>query len=278
MPPALRRTAQTEDSWVASARSLLDLMCRVAEVEDLGSISVLDIGCGTNLVKVFREERRPIGRYVGVDASAEIIDFLQDNVADRRFEFHHIDVHNERYNPAGTPLRDYEPLPLVDQQFDLITLFSVFTHLAPHDYTTMLRVLRPHAHAKTRLLFSLFVDERRGPRPENDEVELLPPADRLAQPIGEEMRRRIEAGDRELEDRLRRTLHDAHIDAVYVSEPPDRIPDFVDLFPDKPLLMAIYSSEYAYSLFADSGWEPLALHRPEEPYIQHYFVCKPVNE
>ena len=52
-------------------------------------------------------------------------------MSDPRFEFHHFDARNELYNPTGTPLADFEELPVGSARFDLISLFSVFTHLTP---------------------------------------------------------------------------------------------------------------------------------------------------
>ena len=53
---------------------------------------------------------------------------------DSRFEFHHLPASNDLYNPDGTPLGEFERLPAELEAFDLICLFSVFTHLAPDDY------------------------------------------------------------------------------------------------------------------------------------------------
>ena len=159
VPLALWRTAQPLDQWMASARGLLALTCRRLGLEDLGGRSVLDVGCGTKLSKVLLEDDLPLGRYVGVDAYAPVIEFLQANVHDPRFSYRHIDVHNDLYNPHGTPLAELDRLPVGDEPFDVITLFSVFTHLAPHDYVAMLEVLRPHVAPTGRLLYSLYIDE-----------------------------------------------------------------------------------------------------------------------
>jgi hypothetical protein len=54
------------------------------------------------------------------------------------------------------------------------------------------------------------------------------------------------------------------------------IPDFVDAVPDRPLLEAVYSERYARELIAGSGWEAIALHGPQPPNIQHFFLCRAV--
>jgi SAM-dependent methyltransferase len=132
-------------------------------------VELLDVGCGTKVVKTLLDNSMPIGRYVGIDASSEVIEWLQANVSDPRFEFHHLDAHNAMYNPEGIDLASFELLPVGPRRFDLICLFSVFTHLAPHDYVAMLRLLRRHAKPDARLLFSLFLRDpntpRRTPRP-----------------------------------------------------------------------------------------------------------------
>ena len=49
------------------------------------------------------------------------------------------------------------PLP-VEGDFDVIWLFSVFTHLAPEDADAMLAILRRHVRREGRLLFSALLD------------------------------------------------------------------------------------------------------------------------
>lgn len=91
-------------------------------------------------VKALLDDSWPIGRYVGVDVSSDVIQWLQSNVADPRFEFHHLGARNDLYNPVGPPLAEIERLPVGDREFDLISLFSVFTHLDPSDFLAMLRL------------------------------------------------------------------------------------------------------------------------------------------
>ena len=45
----------------------------------------------------------------------------------------------------------------VDRQFDLIWLFSVFTHLDAEDANAMLRILRKHIAESGKLFFSAFI-------------------------------------------------------------------------------------------------------------------------
>jgi hypothetical protein len=49
---------------------------------------------------------------------------------------------------------------------------------------------------------------------------------------------------------------------------------FVDVYPDQPLRVALYSREHAYDLIEGTGWAPIAL-LPPNRYAQHQFVCEP---
>jgi len=252
VPRALHRGRhRSDEDWFASGVALLDLLSRSFGLPDLSSASLLDVGCGTKFTKVILEAGVPIRRYVGVDVSAEVIEFLAANVDDPRFAFCHLDAHNDLYNPTGQPLDSFKRLPVGDEQFDIISLFSVFTHLAPHDYRAMLELLRPHVAESGGLLFSLFVDQG------------IDPAQREA--FNRELKRRREAGDLEVIRAI-----EAHAGGEF------EVPDFVDRIPDRPLLEAVYSERYARELIEGTGWEVVALHPPQLPIVQHHFVCRPV--
>lgn len=240
VPPALRRGGLRgdEQKYVHSGRMLIELLCRRLGVADLGAQRVLDMGCGTKLVQAFLAHDLPIGAYVGVDVYREMIDFLAREVRDPRFSFHHMDSHNAMYNPAGRPLGPDSVLPVEPGSFDLICLFSVFTHLEPHDYVAMLKLLRPCIRPGGMLLFSLFVNE---PTP----------------------------GGHGLIDSVRRDLDPE----VLAQQANALVPDFVDAGPGT-LQWALYSRKHALELVEGTGWRVESLNDPEE-YVQHYFVCRP---
>jgi cyclopropane fatty-acyl-phospholipid synthase-like methyltransferase len=244
---------RTRDQWTESGVFAVDLICETLDRKDLSGVQLLDVGCGTKLVKTLIDASMPIGGYVGVDVSSEIIEWLDANVSDPRFEFHHLDARNEMYNPAGTDLAGFELLPVGRRRFDLICLFSVFTHLAPHDYVAMLRVLRGHAKPATKLLFSLFLrDHEQEAAYERAVRERLGSAD-------PEVRKRTHAA-------LARAIrHQAAQDGAR----------FVDEVPGRPLEIARYERDYALELVDGTGWEVLELH-PPGPHIQHYMICRPV--
>jgi SAM-dependent methyltransferase len=230
-----------EEESIDSAVSLIANMCAKVGIEDLRDTELLDFGCGVKFTQAFLNRSLPLKRYVGVDVYREMIEFLRANVHDPRFEYRHIDAHNALYNPGGRPLAD-ATMPLDEHAFDLICLFSVFTHLAPDDYRTMLTLLRPHIRDGGRLFYTLYVNERTAG--------------------GHGL---IDAWVRGLSPEVRESLKGIE----------DRPEPFCNLDPRRPLLHAVYSEQYARELIEGTGWELVTL-SPPELHIQHHIVCVPV--
>lgn len=227
-----------EENWMRSARAVHALLCDVSGSESLADKKVLDYGCGSKMSKLFLENELPIKRYVGIDTNRELIDFLQSSVHDDRFDYHHVNIYNEMYNLEGTPLAELQSLPVDGELFDIISLFSVFTHLAPHDYQPLLKLLRQAAAPDCRLVYSIFLNER-------------------------------SAGGHGQMDKWGPVI------AEHGEIPEDaELPDFCDFFPDQPLRAALYARSYALQLLEGTGWTIEEVRDPT-PYIQHVFVCVP---
>ena len=216
VPPELRRGARKGDQaiYVDTGERLLEIICDRLGFEDLAGRDVLDMGCGTRITQALMQNPHPIGSYTGVDINAELDSFSE--------------------------------LPVGDRQFDVICLFSVFTHLAPPDYAAMLRLLRPYARPEGRLLFSLFVNE-------------------------------TTPGGHGYMDTLQRALESRPelISDKALERSRQGPPDFLDEVPGKPLLRAIYSRSHALELVEGTGWEVVTLNDPA-PDIQHHMICRPV--
>lgn len=112
---------------------------------------VLEIGCGLGRMAVpltqFLEP--PTGRYTGFDVVADGIAWAQRHIAAAypNFAFHHLDFHNQLYNPSGG-LGAVGALPFPDRSVDFLFMTSVVTHLDA-DYTAFYlreaaRLLAPH--------------------------------------------------------------------------------------------------------------------------------------
>lgn len=244
VPQAFRRGGRKEDeeASVKSGSRLLQLMCEKLGIADLAGKDVLDIGCGNKFTQAILEGGLPINRYVGIDIHPQLIEYLRSNVNDDRFTYFTSNTQNAMYNPGGEPLSENTRLPLAERSFDIICLFSVFTHLAPDDYVLMLKLLRRYIKPDGRLFFSLFVNEQT-------------------------------AGGHGFIDKLA-PYFAANFSAKELVGGFQGPQDFVDWVPDKPLLRAVYSRGNAIRLVDGAGWEIESLNDPEE-YIQHYMICKP---
>lgn len=239
VPDHLQRTWYgKEDVSQEAARAAHALVCDVAGVDDLGQRAVLEYCCGSRMSRYLLENDLPVKRYVGVDTNAGLIGYLRSTVQDARFDYFHADIYHETHNPEGSELADLDALPVGDQVFDLIFLFSAFMHLAPHDYKQLLRLLGAHASDNARLLYSVYLNERTpGGHGQMDRWG----------PLIEEQ------GD---------------------IAPGTLVPDFCDFFPDRPLQAVFYSRAYALALVEDTGWRVEEVRDPT-PHLQHVIVCAP---
>jgi SAM-dependent methyltransferase len=234
VPSTFRRgQRKDEQESIASAVAAIEHMCADLDLPDLGSSDVLDVGCGVKFTQALLNHDAPVQSYVGVDVYREMIEFLQSAVDDPRFEYHAIDIYNERYNRAGAPLTAATEFPVEGRTFDVIFLFSVFTHLAPDDYRAMLQVLRRYVAPTGRLFFTVYIDA-------------------------------VSEGGHGLMDAFARTSGPDFVGGIET---------FKDLDPDRPLLWAVYAEHYARALFEGTGWDIVALRPPDPYMQHHFICA-----
>jgi len=162
VPEGLHRNAAdvAAAGYEHTGETLINLAIRSVGLENLTNTDILDVGCGVRFAMTIINRQIPIKSYTGIEVHRPIIDFLQEHVAayDIRFRFAHWNVHNQMYNPEGVQLSSQDKLP-IDGLFDLIWLFSVFTHQNPKDSLALLRILRNYIRKNGRLFFSAFIDD-----------------------------------------------------------------------------------------------------------------------
>lgn len=112
--------------------------------------SVLDVGCGVGRMAIpLTRFLSTKGQYRGFDVVKPGIDWCRERITSRypNFQFEAIDIYNKTYNPTGKLTASIFDFPYQDQQFDLIFLTSVFTHMLPRDLehylNEIVRVLKP---------------------------------------------------------------------------------------------------------------------------------------
>jgi len=252
VPEEFRRshTAQDKGRVDDSARFLIRHVCETVGLADLSETDLLDVGCGTKFASAFVNDRIPVRSYVGLDVYGEMIDFLRREVRDPRFTFVHFDVRNELYNPDAPPMTADTDLGIGAQSFDLIWLFSVFTHLNPDDFRTMMQILRRYVRDDGTLFFTAYLNERSSSG--HGATERFTQAIEAAKAAG--------------------TL-DPEVASALEAQRKD-VPRFVDVDPARPLMIAMYRRDYAFELIEGTGWKVDRVLPPNE-YAQHQFVCSP---
>lgn len=151
---------QDDAFYLGSARKEADRL-----VADLGlaeESSLLDVGSGPGRLAIGILERiGEIRRYCGVDVNEDSARWGWKYITGKhpRFQFLHIDVENTRYNPDGAASDSDFSFPFGEDEFDIITLYSVFTHMLTDGVRAYLkefeRVLRPGG----RIYLTAFLED-----------------------------------------------------------------------------------------------------------------------
>jgi 2-polyprenyl-3-methyl-5-hydroxy-6-metoxy-1,4-benzoquinol methylase len=162
VPIRLRKGRYRSDqaASIAAAEKEIATLAQEMGVADLSDKAVLDIGCGVKFTQAFYGRGIPVKQYHGVDVDGAMIEFLSSNVFNDKFSYKHIDVYNEMYNKRGDALSPDTDIGAAGREFDLICLFSVFTHLAPTDYVAMLRLARKYIAPNGKLIYTTCIDEQ----------------------------------------------------------------------------------------------------------------------
>jgi SAM-dependent methyltransferase len=162
VPPHLHRNSPTVfvDGYEKTGLYLIELATQRLGLTSLAESDVLDIGCGVRFAQTIVNRGVPIGSYSGIEVHRPIVDFMRQNLEpfDSRFRFVHWDVHHGLFNNSSPRRLADEPGLPVDSSFDIVWLFSVFTHLDLDDTRAMLTLIRRVIRPTGRLLFTAFID------------------------------------------------------------------------------------------------------------------------
>jgi SAM-dependent methyltransferase len=147
VPPKSEIFTGSVESFTQSGEILVQ---RLVEFGGLDRNSkVLDVGCGIGRLAVpLTHFLSDDGSYEGLDIVPSGIKWCNENISSQypRFRFTLADVYNAEYHPTGRFNAAEYHLPYPDENFDLVVLVSVFTHMLPvemENYITEIsRVLR----------------------------------------------------------------------------------------------------------------------------------------
>ncbi len=129
-PDQLRFMAETPEEFLSIGDRLVKELQDVAGLRD--DSRILDIGSGYGrLAHAIMRCGCFQGQYTGLEILKLHSEWCRDQLGslDPRFRFVHLDVRNDRYNPAGRFDAKEVAFPYADASFDVICLTSVFTHM-----------------------------------------------------------------------------------------------------------------------------------------------------
>lgn len=163
LPPRRRRLGRkvfgSNEYYLKSARIEAD---RLIDIGLIADTPLLDVGCGQGRLAIGLLDRiGEMEHYHGIDVKRNHIEWCQEFIAKKHpgFQFAHIDARNERYNPEGKLIDDEFRFPFNVGRFDIIYLFSVFTHMIANDIKIYLaefqRLLSPFG----KIFLTAFIEK-----------------------------------------------------------------------------------------------------------------------
>ncbi|MCB9047991.1 MAG: class I SAM-dependent methyltransferase [Lewinellaceae bacterium] len=105
---------------------------------------VLDVGSGIGRIAVpLTEYLNEKGSYEGFDVVEVGVRWCEKTITHRypNFHFTYVDLDNDLYRSGGGSAADFR-FPYADEDFDLVVLTSVFTHMLPDEVANYLREIR----------------------------------------------------------------------------------------------------------------------------------------
>lgn len=144
LPPRKMRVCEDEfrddDFFVDSAEAEVERLERTAGLSP--ETRLLEVGCGPGRLAIGLWSRLGgVKDYLGLDVNPAFIEWCREHIQGRRpeFRFELLNLRNDRYNPDGPEMGPGFSFPAADRSFDLIYLYSVFSHMVKDDVAVYLR-------------------------------------------------------------------------------------------------------------------------------------------
>ena len=154
------RKFRDDEHFLASAQAEAE---RLVERSGLTASSrVLDVGCGVGRLAIGVIGRiGAIRAYRGVDIDKEAIRWCQCHITLEHpaFQFFHVNVKHPRYNPRGKEIDTRLVLPFNDGEFDVVYLYSVFSHMLPRGIRAYLTEFQRLLSPSGKVFLTAFVED-----------------------------------------------------------------------------------------------------------------------
>lgn len=120
---------------------------------------ILDVGCGVGRLAIGLLMEPNIVSYTGLDVDESCVRWCSRHLAHPKFGFQRIDVANRLYNPNGIVSQSAFHFPFADKSFDIIYLYSVFSHMEPEGVGAYLAEFRRLLASRGTVFCTAFVEE-----------------------------------------------------------------------------------------------------------------------
>jgi SAM-dependent methyltransferase len=142
--------------------ALLDTDRLIKDYNLNSNTRILDIGCGAGRLPIGIIYRiGEIKKYRGIDVIDKFIKWCSRHITQiyPNFQFCHIDVKNLRYNPHGEILDKSFSFPFHNDEFDIIYLGSVFTHMVMEDIKIYLKDIKRILNPSGVIFLTAFIED-----------------------------------------------------------------------------------------------------------------------
>lgn len=124
--------------------------------------TLLDVGSGQGRIPIgIIEKIGTVKSYKGIDIDKRSVNwckrFIEKN--NPSFQFSLLNIHNSRYNPKGKYIDNDFKFPFEDNKFEIIYLFSVFSHMLEKEVVVYLKDFKRMLKPNGKVLFTTFVEE-----------------------------------------------------------------------------------------------------------------------
>ena len=122
----------------------------------------MDVGCGVGRLAIGIIDRvGPVEAYRGVDVDRRYVGWCKKHIERvyPSYQFIRVDVQNPRYNPGGSAIAGDFRYPFDDGSFDIIYLYSVFSHMETEDVRVYLQDFRRLLASDGSFFFTSFAEE-----------------------------------------------------------------------------------------------------------------------
>jgi len=160
LPPKTLRRGRAEwlndEKYIKSAVEEVDRLKNHAGITT--SSNVLDVGCSTGKLLIgIKNSISSVNHYHGVDVDKKHIEWADKALSTDNYKFSYLNLQNDRYNNGGKPIDDSFRFP-TDRKFNIIYLYSVFSHMVTHDVIIYLREFRRILDINGTVVMTVFID------------------------------------------------------------------------------------------------------------------------